>query len=164
MGTISAIIREISVEELSRQMTQADHDIYRSIQVQELLNTAWNSDKLKHRSPNVVQLLGRLNDVSNFLCSLVVWQEKKADRAFFYTKFIRLGLQLLKLNNYHTLMGVVVALNRSSVTRLRFTMAECDPKIVQQFKTLEQLMDPSGSFKNYRKAIQATRLPALPYL
>merc|ERR1712137_197277 len=37
-------------------------------------------------------------------------------------------------------------------------------KLQQQFKTLEHLMDPSGSFKNYRKAIQTTRLPALPYL
>ena len=164
MGSISALFRNISVHELSKQLTLVDYKIYQSIRVQELLNTAWNSDKLKHRSPNITLLLGRLNELSNFFCSVILWQETKKERAEFISLFIKLGLRLRKLNNFHTLMGVVVALNRSAVSRLKFSLAECDPKLLQQFKTLENLMDPSGSFKNYRKAIQNTKLPALPYL
>ena len=142
----------------------ADYKIYQSIQAQELLNTAWNSDKLKHQSPHVTLLLGRLNDISNFLCSLILWQESKSLRANVITKCIRLATHLHKLNNFHTLMGVVVALNRSSISRLRHSFALCDSKILNQFKTLETLMDPSGSFKNYRKAISSAKYPALPYL
>lgn len=164
MNSISSIFLNISIEELSKQLTLVDYNIYKSIRVQELLNTAWNSDKLKHRSPNITHLLGRLNEISNFFCSMILWQQTKKERAQFISLFIRLGIHLRKLNNFHTLMGVVVALNRSSVSRLKFSLAECEPKLLQQFKTLESLMDPTGSFKNYRKAIQNTKLPALPYL
>ena len=152
------------MEELSCQLTLADYKIYQSIQAQELLNTAWNSDKLKHQSPHVTLLLGRLNNISNFICSLILWQTTKTSRANMVSKFIQLALHLRKLNNFHTLMGVVVALNRSSISRLRHTFAACDSKLINQFKTLESLMDPSGSFKNYRKAMQTTKLPALPYM
>jgi len=164
LSSVSDVFVQVSVEELSRQFTLADFQIYQSIQAQELLNTAWNSDKLKHQSPHVTLLLGRLNDISNFLCSIILWQPTKAERAEVLSKCIQLGLHLRKLNNYHTLMGVVVALNRSSISRLKHTFAACDSKLISSFKTLESLMDPSGSFKNYRKAISHTKLPALPYL
>jgi len=161
---ISSLFLNVTDEELARQMTLVDFQIYRSIQVHELLNTAWNSDKLKHQAPNVNALLGRLNNISNFICSLILWQERKKDRVTFFSKFIRVGQILRNMNNYHTLMGVVVALNRSSITRLRFTLADCDPKLIQQFQTLESVMDPTGSFKNFRKALQQSKLPTMPYL
>lgn len=164
MEGLTAVFMNISDEELAKQMTLVDFNIYRSIQAQELLNTAWSSEKLNHRSPNVTNLLGRLNNISNFICTLILWQETKKDRAAFISKFIRVGLILRNLNNYHTLMGIVVGLNRSSITRLRATLAECDQKLLNSFKTLESMMDPTGSFKNYRKAMQNTKLPALPYM
>jgi hypothetical protein len=162
--SITGLIFNTTDEELARQMTLVDFHIYKSIQVHELLNTAWSSDKLKHQSPNVTSLLGRLNNISNFICSLILWQERKRDRVAMLSKFMRIGQILRNINNFHTLMGVVVALNRSAVTRLRFTLQDCDPKLVQQFKLLESTMDPSGSFKNFRKAMLHTRLPAMPYL
>ena len=164
MASSSDVFLHLSVEELGKQITLADYSIYKAIQPQELLNTAWNSDKLKHQSPNVTLLLGKLNTLSNFLCSLILWQNKKAVRANFITKLIKLALKLRDLNNFNSLMGVVVALNRSSISRLRHTFTLCDQKLINQFKSLELLMDPSGSFKNYRKAIQGAKHPALPYM
>lgn len=51
------------------------------MQHSELLNQAWNKDKLKYRAPNVIALLTRLNHLSYWIPSLVLWQEKQADRA-----------------------------------------------------------------------------------
>ena len=71
---------------------------------------------------------------------------------------------LRKMNNYNSLMGIVAGLNVSSITRLKHTYLEIDPKLTQQFQVLEKIMDPSLSFKNYRAALSLSKLPTLPYL
>eukprot|EP01094_Clydonella_sp_ATCC50884_P020725 TRINITY_DN4364_c0_g1_i1.p1 TRINITY_DN4364_c0_g1~~TRINITY_DN4364_c0_g1_i1.p1 ORF type:complete len:880 (-),score=376.47 TRINITY_DN4364_c0_g1_i1:260-2899(-) len=154
----------ITDEEVARQLTLIDFEMYASIQVQELLKTAWSSEKLRHRSPHVFNLLGRLNRIAFFVPSLVLWQDTKAGRAQMVEKFIRVAKLLRDLSNFHTMMGVVTGLNISAITRLKFTMGEVDSKLLAHFKRLESTMDPSSSFKNYRKAVRAAMMPALPYL
>ena len=61
-------------------------------------------------------------------------------------------------------MGIIAGLNISSVQRLKVTLLEVDQKVVQKFNELEKLMDPSSSFKNYRKALAQSKTLALPYL
>jgi hypothetical protein len=77
-------------------------------------------------------------------------------------------------------MGIIAGLNMSSVTRLKKTFDEIPQAakevnsvpyyvsfiyIMQQsFKNLEKLMNPSGSYKNYRTALHKSSLPALPYM
>jgi len=157
-------VLDLTDEEIARQLTLIDYDIYAGIQVQELLQTAWNSDKLRHRSPHVCGLLNRLNKLAFFVPSLILWLDSKSLRAKMIEKFIRIAQLLRDMNNFNTLMGIVSGLNVSSVTRLRFTMAEVDQKLVAQFKRLEATMDPSSSFKNYRRAVRSAPMPALPYL
>ena len=154
----------ITDEEIARQMTLIDFGIYGNIQVQELLKTSWSSDKLKHRSPHVCSLLGRLNNIAFFVPSLILWQETKAQRALMIEKFIRVAKLLQGMNNFHTMMGLVTGLNVSGISRLKFSMAEVDSKLLAHFKKIESVMDPSSAFKNYRKAIRAAMMPALPYL
>eukprot|EP01095_Lingulamoeba_sp_RSL-Kostka_P006074 TRINITY_DN1875_c1_g2_i2.p1 TRINITY_DN1875_c1_g2~~TRINITY_DN1875_c1_g2_i2.p1 ORF type:complete len:162 (-),score=39.75 TRINITY_DN1875_c1_g2_i2:256-741(-) len=66
--------------------------------------------------------------------------------------------------NYNTLMGFVTGLNMAAMSRLKATMSEIDTKLIQKFNKLENVMDPSSSFKNYRKALQHSISPAMPYL
>lgn len=162
--TFANLFLNLSDIELARQLTLVDFEIYKAIQVQELLQVAWNSNKLKHRSPNVCKLLDRLNKVTMFVPTLVLWQTRKVERARVIEKMIRVGIHLRAMQNYTSLMGIVAGLNLSCLTRLKVTHAEVDPKIMQQFQHLEKLLDPSSSFKNYRKAFQNCKLPALPYI
>lgn len=55
-----------------------------------------------------------------------------------------------EFNNFHVLMAFVSGLNNAAVTRLKFTYEKL-PKVTKQtWKELEELMQITGSFKNYR--------------
>jgi hypothetical protein len=71
-------------------------------------------------------------------------------------------LQYLRnFSNFNTLMGIVAGLNLSAIQRLKHTLALVD---MSEFKQLELLMDPTGSFKAYRQAFQDAKAPCLPYM
>mmetsp|Transcript_17426 Transcript_17426/g.44379 ORF Transcript_17426/g.44379 Transcript_17426/m.44379 type:complete len:1036 (-) Transcript_17426:126-3233(-) len=154
-------------EEIARQLTVKLYQIYSSIEPSELLNQSWNKAELNHRAPHVLQLVNGLNKLSFWVPSLILWQDKLKDRANMVIKFLTIAQHLLNMNNYNTLMGIVAGLNLSAVSRLKFTFEEVkrqQPKLLEKFKTIETLMSPQGSFKNFRNALHKSKCPAIPYL
>lgn len=79
---------------------------------------------MKHRSRHVLSLISRANRVSFWVASLILFHDTVKDRATMVQKFITIGEELRKLNNYHTLMGIIAGLNMSSVTRLKKSLEE----------------------------------------
>jgi hypothetical protein len=53
------------------------------------------------------------------------------DRTNLVNKFIGVAKHLLALTNYNSLMGILVGLNMSPVSRLKLTMAGVNPKKVE---------------------------------
>jgi hypothetical protein len=68
------------------------------------------------------------------------------------------------MNNYNSLMGIIAAINASSVQRLRHTKDLVKKKSLAAFAQLEVLMNPHLSWKEYRTALERSSLPTLPYL
>jgi hypothetical protein len=60
-------------------------------QPSELLNQSWNKDKLKYRAQNVCDALARLNRLSFWVPSMILWQERVKDRAKVYAKFVSIA-------------------------------------------------------------------------
>ena len=58
---------------IAEQLTLIDHNLYRAIRVTELLNQSWNSPKLKHRSPNLIFMIGRSTKVSFWIASSILY-------------------------------------------------------------------------------------------
>ena len=105
------------------------------VQPSELLNQSWNKDKLKYRAPNVIESLSRLNRLSFWVPSVILWQERMKERSKAYKKFVAIAEHLRRMNNYHTLMGIVAGLNMSSINRLKHTLNDVGPA-VQNVRTL----------------------------
>jgi len=80
------------------------------------------------------------------------------------TKLILLAKKLRAMNNYFSLMGIIVALNMSSIQRLKASYSFVKKKHQTAFMDLEVLMRPQGSFTVYRQVLQSSKLPCLPYL
>ena len=87
-----------------------------------MLNQSWNKDKLKYRASNVIESLSRLNRLSFWVPSVILWQERMKERSKAYKKFVAIAEHLRRMNNYHTLMGIVAGLNMSSINRLKHTL------------------------------------------
>eukprot|EP01132_Coremiostelium_polycephalum_P005608 gene5608-6979_t len=157
-------IYDIDEEEIARQMTLIEFDIFRKIKPPELLNQSWNKTKLKHRAPNVLKMIDRFNNVSMWVATMIIQTVKVKARARMMARFMKIAEHLKNMNNYNSLMAIIAGLNFSSVYRLKYTRDEVSAQTLRSYMELEKIMNSEGSFKNYRQRLHSTSPPCLPYL
>jgi len=158
-------IYDIDEEEIARQLSLIEYDIYKKIKPPELLNQSWNKTKLKHRAPNVLKMIDRFNSVSMWVATLIIQTPKVKARARMMARFMRIAEHLKNLNNYNSLMAIIAGLNFSSVYRLKYTREEVPSQTLKNYHELEKIMNSEGSFKIYRQRLQqGGGGPCLPYL
>lgn len=156
---------DVDEEEIARQMTLIDFEIYSSIKLSELLNQSWNKPKLRHRSPNVIRMINRFNEVSHWVATSILRQERIRDRSRTMAKFIRIADYLLKtLNNFNTTMAILAGLNGAAVHRLKHTREEMPRHIQQAYTDMQHALDSNQSYKGYRNLLLHANPPCIPYL
>jgi RasGEF domain/RasGEF N-terminal motif len=163
-STPTALLMASSEEEIARQLTLIDFTIFSSIEPSELLNLSWSKNSLAHRAGNVKMLVRRLNRMSYWFASMILWLPDARLRAKMYTKVLRILKHLRALNNFNGVMGIIAALNVSAVPRLKKTIALVDSKLIGDYKRIEDLMNPSSSYKQYRAALHSAEGPTIPYI
>ncbi|KAK5583167.1 hypothetical protein RB653_004757 [Dictyostelium firmibasis] len=158
-------IFSVDEEEISRQLTLMDFEIFSNIKSTELLNQCWNKPKLRHRSPNVLELIGRFNEISQWAATSILSWPKVKDRARIMGKFIKIAEYCMKhLNNFNTSMAILSGLNASSVHRLKFTKEELPRHTQQVYTELQFHLSSAQAYKEYRALLAKANPPCLPYL
>ena len=95
---------------------------------------------------------------------MILYSEKLIQRGDVLSKFVRIGNELIKLNSYNTLMGLIAGLYMSPITRLKYTMSILSKELTKDLEEMTQLMNPQLSFKRYREHISKAERPLIPYL
>lgn len=95
---------------------------------------------------------------------MILYSEKLIQRGDVLSKFVRIGNELIKLNSYNTLMGLIAGLYMSPITRLKYTMSILSKELTKDLEEMTQLMNPQLSFKRYREQISKAERPLIPYL
>jgi hypothetical protein len=149
---------------IAQQLTQIEFDLYKRIQFWELQEQAWNKKSLQPLARNVIALIQRANRVSFWLATTILLQPRIKDRIRVLSKIITVAKHLKDLNNYNTLMGFVAALNMSPVARLKHTFNSVSKKLLDTLKSLQQIVDPTSSFKQLREAMKTSGSDLLPCL
>jgi len=150
--------------EVARQLTLIEFDFYEKILPNELFGQSWSKEKTQHRAVNVLSMISRSNNVSMWICSLILEPARVKLRAKRYSFLVRVAEQLRNLNNFSTLMAFLAAFNNSAVNRLKFTRQLIPKKLTETLKELETLMSVEGSSKRYREALHNSNPPSIPYL
>jgi hypothetical protein len=121
-------LERFSSEDIARQLTLLDFSVYAKIQPQELVNQSWSKKNKDVLSPNVRTMIDRFNQTTKAIGTSILQEEKIKSRCKLYVKWIKIADHLRKLNNYHTLMAVLMALEEGSIHRLKLTKDEIDVK------------------------------------
>ncbi|KYR00579.1 Ras guanine nucleotide exchange factor [Tieghemostelium lacteum] len=158
-------IFDIDEEEIARQLTLIDFEIFSSIKPTELLNQSWNKPKLKHRSPNVLALIGRFNEISQWTASSILSYSRVKDRTRIMTKFVRIAEYSHRaLNNFNVSMAILSGLNAASVHRLKFTKDDMPKHTQQTLQDLQNQFSNAMSYRDYRNQLAKANPPCIPYL
>jgi len=156
-------IQEMHPEEIARQITLIEHDLFKGIQSREMMKQRWLKEK-KNQTPNIHNMINRFNQVSLWVASEIVQVEDLKTRAIVLNRFIFIAQKCYELNNFNAVMEILSALNCSSVHRLKQTWDLLPTKSFEVYESLVKLMDSEGNFNNYREALKKSRSPIVPYL
>ena len=154
---------------IARELTARDFRLFCKIEAQQFVyDLAFNdpnSSSSNHKNnsePNII--FDRTNDLQEF--------ERKTNEEMFWTinqvlgekrsitkrvkaikQLIRIATLAMKLNNYNTLFAILSGLMHLSISRLKSCWDKVPAKHLKQLQKLQQLMDPSRNFYNFRQQL-----------
>jgi len=156
-------LNDLHPEEVARQLTLIEHELFKGIQPNECIKMKWTKDN-KALAPNIHKMINRFNQVSMWVGCEVVQVEDLKLRAVTLNRFIFIAQKCYELNNFNAVMEILSALNSSAVHRLKQTWDLLPAKSLEVFENLVTLMNPEGNFNNFRDALRKSKPPVVPYL
>eukprot|EP01132_Coremiostelium_polycephalum_P004650 gene4650-5809_t len=155
---------DIHPVEIARQLTLIEFNLYCKISSQDLYHQAWNKPESKDRVPNIMALITRSNTVSYWVATEILLSTNIKHRATVLKRFITIAEILRQLNNWNTLMGIMLGLNLGSIQRLKKTWESLPKNMLELFQTLTNITNERQNYANYRKAMSSNTYPCLPFM
>uniref|UniRef100_A0A8C7DC23 Ral GEF with PH domain and SH3 binding motif 1 n=1 Tax=Oncorhynchus kisutch TaxID=8019 RepID=A0A8C7DC23_ONCKI len=158
-------VLKVTPEEFAGQITLMDAPVFKAIHPEELASCGWNR-KEKHRlAPNVVAFTRRFNQVSFWLVREILTAQTLKIRAEILSHFVKIAKKLLELNNLHSMVSVVSALQSAPIFRLSKTWALISRKDKTTFEKLDFLTSKEDNYTRMREYIRSLKItPCIPYL
>ncbi|XP_072738857.1 ras-specific guanine nucleotide-releasing factor RalGPS1 isoform X3 [Ciconia boyciana] len=158
-------VLKVTPEEFASQITLMDMPVFKAIQPEELASCGWNKKEKHILAPNVVAFTRRFNQVSFWVVREILTAQTLKIRAEILSHFVKIAKKLLELNNLHSLMSVVSALQSAPIFRLTKTWALLNRKDKTTFEKLDYLLSKEDNYKRTREYIRSLKMvPTIPYL
>uniref|UniRef100_A0A9J8DHP1 Ral GEF with PH domain and SH3 binding motif 1 n=1 Tax=Cyprinus carpio carpio TaxID=630221 RepID=A0A9J8DHP1_CYPCA len=142
-----------------------DAPVFKAIQPEELVTCGWNKKEKHSLAPNVVAITRRFNQVSFWLVREILTAQTLKIRAEILSHFIKIAKKLLELNNLHSMVSVVSALQSAPIFRLSKTWALISRKDKATFEKLDYLTSKEENYSRMREYIRSLKMvPCIPYL
>ncbi|XP_073171127.1 ras-specific guanine nucleotide-releasing factor RalGPS1 isoform X7 [Lepidochelys kempii] len=158
-------VLKVTPEEFASQITLMDMPVFKAIQPEELASCGWNKKEKHILVPNIVAFTRRFNQVSFWVVREILTAQTLKIRAEILSHFVKIAKKLLDLNNLHSIMAVVSALQSAPIFRLTKTWALLNRKDKTTFEKLDYLMSKEDNYKRTREYIRSLKMvPTIPYL
>eukprot|EP01121_Diplochlamys_sp_Union-15-3_P001341 TRINITY_DN11168_c0_g1_i1.p1 TRINITY_DN11168_c0_g1~~TRINITY_DN11168_c0_g1_i1.p1 ORF type:complete len:471 (-),score=56.73 TRINITY_DN11168_c0_g1_i1:49-1263(-) len=157
------VISETHPLEVARQLTLIEYNLYKNIRPSECLNNSWNKDGKEVNSPNIIAMIQRFNEVSNWVATEILSPTKEKLRTKTYCWFLDLAECCKQLNNFNALLEIISGLNQGPVHRLKDTWT-LPHKYNILFDNLNKLVSRDNNHKILREYISNVSPPCVPYL
>uniref|UniRef100_A0A8D0D6R3 CRK SH3-binding GNRP n=1 Tax=Sander lucioperca TaxID=283035 RepID=A0A8D0D6R3_SANLU len=151
-------LHDFRSHEIADQLTLLDAELFYKIEIPEVL--LWAKEQNEEKSPNLTQFTEHFNNMSYWVRSLIIQQEKAQDREKLLLKFIKIMKHLRKLNNFNSYLAILSALDSAPIRRLEWQKQT--PTIVSSLNL--HTYSHSSSFRAYRAALAEVEPPCIPYL
>ncbi|KAJ1531195.1 Rap guanine nucleotide exchange factor 2, partial [Nowakowskiella sp. JEL0078] len=175
----SSPLLEMDSRDLAKYLTAADCAAFNSISTADYISKLLDSNEplLKDNfnmkgtermvSPvrawkcRIDLFTARANMIRNWVAIEICSVNKIKVRRRIIEKFIAVAKVCRELNNFQTLLFIVSGLLSHPVQRLKKTWEGVTSK--STLTSLERLLDPTGNMKNYRKALNSSKQPTIPF-
>ena len=157
-------VETLSALELAEQMTFIDHQIFISINSEELLKTAWSKPDRKEKAPLILLFTKRFNEMSQLVISEVLRVNNLMKRVAVIEKWIAVADICRCLRNYYGVFQITSAFSNNSLFRLKKTWDKLSKNARQTYDKLKALSGSENRFRLLRDLLQSCDPPCIPYL
>jgi len=121
------------------------------------------SKEKETKSPSVLRMIRRFNEVSSWVTSCLVSEPNLKKRQFLLKKFIRTAEECYKLYNFNAIFAITSGMTKSPVFRLNKTWEAVRGKGTF-FDLQEKITSTKGNFLSYKEQLHNCSPPCVPYL
>eukprot|EP01087_Luapelamoeba_hula_P024732 TRINITY_DN951_c0_g1_i2.p1 TRINITY_DN951_c0_g1~~TRINITY_DN951_c0_g1_i2.p1 ORF type:complete len:1420 (+),score=271.34 TRINITY_DN951_c0_g1_i2:114-4373(+) len=147
-------------EEIARQLTLIEHQLFQQLKPWELLRNVWTSPTAEKQAPNVLVLMRREDRIRDWVATEIVSQDSPEDAATYITHWIKIAEKCLNLNNFHTLVEIIKGLLLPDIQKLKLVWSSVSSR--NTFNKLKSLID--GDYEKLQDKLHNVQPPCLPYL
>ncbi|CAF3900221.1 unnamed protein product [Rotaria sp. Silwood2] len=153
-----ATLLDFHSNDISEQLTLLDSELFLKIQLSEILYMS--IEKGEEYSPNLAAFTEHFNNISYWVRSRILERNSQRQRENYFEKFLKILKHLRRLNNFNSYLAILSALDCGPLKRLNWSK-----NITDAVSEHTGLIDSTGSFKNYREALNASvGQPCIPYI
>ncbi|CUM45749.1 uncharacterized protein AC631_01625 [Debaryomyces fabryi] len=152
---------------LADHFTVIERDILQEIDWKELIELKWNkelipvnswleiivNDNYFHKNKGVNLVIARFNLMVNWIISEIVMSKTQLERISIISRLIHIAHNCYVLQNFSTLMQIILGLTSEKVLKLKETWKNLPPGDILILKNLEELSSPLKNFLNIRLCI-----------
>eukprot|EP01113_Clastostelium_recurvatum_P037509 TRINITY_DN5493_c1_g1_i4.p1 TRINITY_DN5493_c1_g1~~TRINITY_DN5493_c1_g1_i4.p1 ORF type:complete len:1171 (+),score=322.57 TRINITY_DN5493_c1_g1_i4:927-4439(+) len=165
--TLSPLAQRITVldldpKEVARQIALVEFDIYKAIHPKEFLSLSWQSKDKQVRSPNLLRMIQRFNQVSAWVVMSVMREVDLRRRTSVLARFVDICEECLTLNNFNALFELCSGLQAAAMHRLKKTWEASGRQ--KKFERMLEKTAPNSSYAVIRSLLHNSNPPLIPYL
>lgn len=152
---------------LADHFTIIEKDILQEIDWKELIELKWNkelvpvnswleiivNDDYFHKNRGVNLVIARFNLMVNWIISEILMSKTQLERISIISRLIHIAHNCYVLQNFSTLMQIILGLTSEKVLKLKETWKNLPPGDILILKNLEELSSPLKNFVNIRLCI-----------
>jgi hypothetical protein len=116
-------LTELDEEEIARQLTLYEWNLWSSIQPYECYGLAWTKKDKEKKAPNILSMIAQFNYISSWVATTLCTTEDPRKRLALLKKFLLVAKFLKKMGNLNAVMEILSGINRGPVFRLERTFA-----------------------------------------
>ena len=150
----------VSKLETARQITLIEHNLYKRIPPTELIAQA--TKQMAKPPEHVRAMIGHFNDVSKFVALSICSFTELTPRVYMLRKWIKIGRECLRLNNYNAVFEIMAGIHSVAVHRLHKTRGSLNVKTRQILEKLEEVTSRKNNYATYRNLLAQNTVPIQP--
>lgn len=152
---------------LATHFTIIEKDMLQEIDWKELIELKWNkeltpvnswleimvNETYYNKNKGVNLVISRFNLMVNWIISEILLTKNQFERINIISRFIHIAQNCFVLQNFSTLMQIILALTSEKIQKLKNTWKNLSPGDILMLKNLEDLSSPLRNFLNIRLSI-----------
>lgn len=160
-------IFKYSAREMARQFTLIDfYEFLEKIKPREFIGQAWSKGTRHERAPNIILMISRFNNVSQWVAAEILRGETHAIRVKKTERFIDIASQARRLHNFNLVMCFISAFTSTPIHRLKSLWGEngISADHAEQLHFLRTLMSMDSNMSAYREYYENVIPPKIPFI